>query len=394
MKKTCIIIGLVVALATVALAGVYSFMPAYFIMGQVNNSDDGVSPDGLRIVFARSEAEALSGIYAYDIVGADGVSGIANRYNINAFQTIFTKPIPGETWQVAVEKNDAGYGAGPVDVLFTGKGFELVGDLKMALGEGWDKLPTQLGGPQPPVFTEIWFNKRLYHKTLVEEGEQFVTTAAPIIKMKIEGVYDFGIKADSVQIVVDEGASISRTYTISSDDITKTVKTAAIVSAMDVEYSIPAEDAFNDKEETDHTFSFSAYDASGSVSTTEVCTVTIMSGPAKIIGPVVVYPSPFSPSRPANNPNNETECTIQYTLSVDADVEIFIYSIAGELIKRFYGRRGHDVAGEGGTAGVNKVIWDGKTTFGDVAGNGIYAGTIYDPAQNKTLKTFKLTIVH
>lgn len=388
MKKSIALIVVFGMLAAAAAAGLYSFIPVYFIMGRVNDSDTGVSANGLRVVFARTEEEAKTGIYAFDIVGPTGVSGVDNRYAINAFQTIFLKPVPGETWQAAVEQDDAGYGAGPVDVTFTGKGFEIAGDMTLTLGGGWEKLPTQLGGPQPPYFREIWFNNRLYHRTLVEGGEEFIVNPTPVIKLGIDGVADFGVNTSNIKITVaDEDETVSTTYTISADDITKTVKTAAIVSALEIEYEISTD---NPLKEGVNTLTFYAEDALATVSTTEICTVKVMSGPAQIIGDVVAYPSPYSPTRPEKNPNNETNCTIQYTLSADADVEIYLYSIAGELIKRFYGRKGQ----EGGTAGTNKITWDGRTTFGEYAGNGIYACTVFDPSQGKTLAKFKITIVH
>jgi flagellar hook assembly protein FlgD len=234
---------------------------------------------------------------------------------------------------------------------------------------------------QAPVFKEIWFNNRLYHKVLVEEkGQQFVVSPTPTIKMEIEGTTGFGVKTDSVSIVLDEGKADAKTFTMGSNNVLKATSVGTLVSALDVEFTISGE---NKLSEGDHTFTFSAFDATGSTKTTEVCTVSVMGGPARIIGEVIVYPAPFSPSKDNN-------CEISYTLSTDTDLRISIYSIAGEMVKRIHAYAGQ----EGGSAGYNKVMWDGKNTYGQFAGNGIYSGTVYDVAQGKALATFKLTIVH
>jgi len=280
------------------------------------------------------------------------------------------KPRPGEIMKVATERGPDGYGAGPVDVAFTGRGAEIVADLNMVPGGGIDPFPTPIPN-QAPNFKEIWFGNRMYHATLVAKGDKYITSPVPLIKAIIEGVGDSGIKPESVSIKIDGGIYHAMNATSS-----KTV--GALMSSMNVEYQV------TDKlSQGDHVFTFSAAEASGVVSTSETCTVSIMGGPAQIIGDVYPYPQPFSPKKDGN-------CDIQYTMSVDADIEIYLYSVTGEIIKKLYGRKGQ----EGGSAGTNKVKWDGRSTYGDYAGNGIYAGTIYDPAQGKTLAKFKLTVFH
>jgi flagellar hook assembly protein FlgD len=72
------------------------------------------------------------------------------------------------------------------------------------------------------------------------------------------------------------------------------------------------------------------------------------------------FPNPF-------NPNNEAT-KIEYQLTKEADVSIYIYSISGE--KLWQQKMG---VGEPGTmAGYNKIEWDGINNFGEVVANGPY----------------------
>jgi hypothetical protein len=375
MKRNLFIIGIVVLLATVSTAVIHSLLYVYDFVGQVKDADDGsgIVADGHTVVLYKSDNEVKMGIYSKDTVG----STAPGRYAINAFSSKYLKLVPGEKVKVAVVRDDKNYGAGPVEATCTGSGYELVGDMTMAYGAGID-----LFGPH---FKEIWFNNRMYHTfVMTQEGAEFVTNATPRIRAYLESAGVAGLDANRITIAVNEGD----VHTMTAAEISnKTFMAAApeILESLMIEYSIPADDPLIEKKDEGdvNTVTFRAWDAAGMLSTTEVCKLTVLGGPSRIIGPVYIYPSPYSPSK-------DPQCEITYTLSSDTDLEIYLYSIAGELVKQFRVYAGQ----EGGSAGYNKVVWDGRNTSGLVVGNGIYTGSIFDKAQNKKLAAFKLAIVH
>jgi hypothetical protein len=117
--------------------------------------------------------------------------------------------------------------------------------------------------------------------------------------------------------------------------------------------------------------------------TTYLATVEVMGGPLRMIGTPVVYPSPYSIKK-------DKIVTIQYGLSADANIDIYLVSVEGKRIKRFLPLAGE----EGGSAGINKITWDGKTDQGFLAGNAIYVGTVVARDEGRLLGKFKLTVVN
>ncbi|OGC11254.1 hypothetical protein A3K48_01860 [candidate division WOR-1 bacterium RIFOXYA12_FULL_52_29] len=107
----------------------------------------------------------------------------------------------------------------------------------------------------------------------------------------------------------------------------------------------------------------------------------VSGGPYRVIGDALVYPSPFNRAR-------DKELIIQYRLSHDTDIDIFIISVSGDILKKISLAAGHP----GGSAGLNKVKWSSRADDGTLPGNGIYVGTIVDRLNNQVMKKFKLTI--
>ena len=134
-----------------------------------------------------------------------------------------------------------------------------------------------------------------------------------------------------------------------------------------------------------HTFSISARTsgAKGIVGvTTEMATVEVLGGPLRLVGTPITFPSPFSISK-------QGRVTIQYELSANAAVQIILVDISGQRIRNFVCESG----AEGGSAGINKITWDGATDRGLKAGNGIYLGTILSRDDSRRLGSVKLSIV-
>ncbi|MBU0629859.1 MAG: hypothetical protein KKC80_02940 [Candidatus Margulisbacteria bacterium] len=121
--------------------------------------------------------------------------------------------------------------------------------------------------------------------------------------------------------------------------------------------------------------------AMGSIPFTARTSAEVSGGPYRVIGDALVFPSPYNRGR-------DKDLIIQYRLSHDADIDIFVVSVNGDIVKKFIFSAGR----AGGTAGLNKVKWSGRADDGTLPGNGIYVGTIVDRANNQLLKKFKITI--
>jgi hypothetical protein len=72
-------------------------------------------------------------------------------------------------------------------------------------------------------------------------------------------------------------------------------------------------------------------------------------------------PNPFNP--------NQEATYIEYQLTKDADVTVYVYTIAGERIWTREVAAGHP---EGGTAGFNSLMWNGRNHYGETVANGVY----------------------
>lgn len=74
-------------------------------------------------------------------------------------------------------------------------------------------------------------------------------------------------------------------------------------------------------------------------------------------------PNPFNP--------HQGPTRLQYQLSQNADVSIYIYSISGEQL---WSKHLSSGAIDGGSIGFNAVEWDGRNHYGEVVANGVYIG--------------------
>ena len=85
-------------------------------------------------------------------------------------------------------------------------------------------------------------------------------------------------------------------------------------------------------------------------------------------------PNPF-------NPNIEST-EITYTLTKDADVTLYIYTLNGELQEKISISAGHP----GATSGYNSLTWNGKNQFHETLANGIYIAYIIAKTEGKIKK--------
>ena len=229
-----------------------------------------------------------------------------------------------------------------------------------------------------PRITDVRFGERLYQKGLVARGEKFIVSDTPKITAKVES--DYAVSAAGVSITAQgvESGSPKNTMNISEANQTAVYTAAGEVRGFSFAYDVPAEKKLVDG---DNLLSISAVDSLGA-ETTEAFTVTVMGGPLQVIGPVLVFPAPFSITK-------HGRAEIQYVLSRDADLDLYIIAGTAQTIKRFSLPAGQN----GGAAGYNKVVWDGMTDFGIRAGNAVYVGSIVSKADGKLLAQFKFSVV-
>ena len=366
MKKFLVLITALFILAGAALAQVWTFVPVYVVADTVYDTPEATA-DGRMVVVYKDDAEYAKGIFTYAYV-------TGNTYVVNAASTTLTLTV-GDTYEVGVVQGADGYGAGPVKVTISGKGYDIAPPMTMCKGCG--PLPVKA-----PIIEQVRFDERVYFEELVKKGEKFYTSSTPKVTALIKGADTAGVNVDRIFLVVNEGRpGAPQPYTMAVPSKSYVAGTSVIKSLTAV-FTIPDSEPLPEDPDadTDSTVTIKAQNTAG-IPAEKVCTVTVAGGPMRVIGDVVVFPSPFSPSK-------DKELEIQYTLSQAGNVTIYIVNIAGETVKRISCAPGE----EGGNAGRNKVKWNGRYETGEIAGNGVYVGTILDRDRNKLLARFKFTI--
>ncbi|MCU0641923.1 MAG: hypothetical protein MUC35_07600 [Candidatus Margulisbacteria bacterium] len=388
-RESIVLIIFLLGLAGACSAAVPKFMPFYTIAGSVGDAADtsGVKAPGHEVVFFKEMdmLRSIVSVYTIATIEADG------KFRLNASANHGLLPLKvGEKCKVAVVKDPAGYGAGPVEVVISGTGYQTVGGLVMALGAGVGLPGSEPAVNEPAPQIKLWFGSRLYQERFDKDGKRipFVVSERTNVKAQIDIADGFMISNDigAYSIIIDQGSATQKTLDLKAENIAKKVYAAGTapadekISALSLEYNL-AEPLTSGE----HLFAVSAR-SSGTVGTAAVgtyaATVEVMGGPVRLIGTPVTFPSPYSISK-------HGRVTIQYELSRDADIQLVFAGISAALVKNFTFNKGQ----EGGTAGINKVTWDGRTDRGTLAGNGIYLGTINSREDGRRLGTVKLTVV-
>lgn len=220
----------------------------------------------------------------------------------------------------------------------------------------------------PPKILDVYVGNRLYFKDLVSKGDKFYTSKKAIITTTIKA--KDGIDTKNLTIKVIDSQGVSTSYVLSDANIPLKKTKGNLVTQCDIIYNIKNLGVGENNVE------IQASNPGGVAK--ETLKLTVVSG-MSVIGEVVVFPSPFS------IPNDKI-ATIQYTLSEPISVDIYITSVGGRIVKKI----SLPANMEGGNGGTNKVAWDGTTDSGELAGNGIYVGTIV--SGGRILKKFKFTI--
>jgi hypothetical protein len=361
----------------------YMFMPFYTINGKVTGIAQATS-SGRQVIFFRDmdPGNAVS-IYTTATVDASG------NYVVPASTNLDLLPLKVlGTYQVAIAKDAAGYGAGPVTFSLSGLSNDTAPAMTMAMGAGVTLIAGGGERPEQAPTIDLWFGNRLYQPALVAKGEPFVVTEQPKLKIavKIDEPYALPGDISAYSIVVDPNTQGAKVLDLSTTAMSSKVYAAGTspqqnqLKNMSLEYSM-AEALASGK----HNFVVTAR-SSGALGPAAVANVTatveVMTGPVRLIGTPITFPSPFSIDK-------DKTVSIQYTLSKNAGIEIILSDISGRRIKNFV----FDAGTEGGSAGLNKVSWDGKTDLGSLAGNGIYVGLIVAKDEGRKLGSVKVSLL-
>lgn len=163
--------------------------------------------------------------------------------------------------------------------------------------------------------------------------------------------------------------------TIFQSDVTKNSYTnyVNLITGNSIEVSYSITTALDDGE---YYLKATVYDAKGNSHSKNSPSFIVVSKLS--IKDLLNGPNPF-------NPLNE-KTNIQYQLSLDADVDIYIYTISGERIWQQSFTAG---ISNGGTSGFNSITWDGYNNWNEIVANGVYI--VYLVAKKDGKKTFAKT---
>ncbi|MFA4905880.1 MAG: hypothetical protein WC645_05195 [Candidatus Margulisiibacteriota bacterium] len=391
MKKTLFIllfVSFVICHLTFVIAppaaGQHVFLRMYWIAGSVTDPDSK-GTEGRWAVFWRGTYSATESAYSDDIVGTRGLSGRTAQFMVNAYQDWRQIVVPADDWYAAIVKGADNYGADPVRVRLTGTGYDFPdGPLVLAFGAG-----IAPPGPRPlppwllallPKIEKIKFGDRLWQPTLVEQGESFIITNQPKVSAQVTS--PVALDMSKIVMVLNEGTAATKTYSIRAAHISGIRGAESAPTEINFVYN------FAEERETlpdgDQKLTFRAANEYGTVA--EICSVKVMSGDVVIIGTPLTFPSPV-------RLRTQRQVTIQYGLSRDADIDIYVFDIAARVVKKITCNSGAPGGQAGGTANPNKVTWNLQTDQGSLAGSGIYVFNIVDRGRNKVLGKGKLTLV-
>ncbi|MFA6431830.1 MAG: hypothetical protein WCV91_05595 [Candidatus Margulisiibacteriota bacterium] len=385
------LIGILIASAILAGANAEQmpFQLFYWIAGNVADIN-GNSANGRTVVLY--DPNSPNNKATATIVG--------NTFILNAYDMYPNEPVPGQTLKLAIAKGPDGFGMDPIDVVISDKGAIVYAGadspIKLAQGSGVDTpdVPDKpvvvvAKKPEPAPKIKILFGNRLYQKDLVAKGYKQVVSAKPEIKVEvsIDDPYTLASDISGYTIVIDENNVNSKNINLGAGDI----KEKSVLSGSSdqnpkisgIKISSTLAEALS---EGKHTIKITAKSSGqNGLQTTaiETADVEVIGGELRVLNQPLAYPSPFSATK-------NGEVFIQYELSADADINAYISSVDGTVVKKYMINSGV----EGGRAGINKITWNGRADQGFVCGNGIYVGIIAARESGKVLQRFRLTIVN
>ena len=396
MKNKLLYISLIglVLIGTVCLMNIlptgaqHVYLGMYWIAGQVDAPSGGVV-EGSRVIFYQLPLSnnQIVGPYSDDLAGTVGLAGVANRYILNAFEDWRMVLSPGQYYVAIPNSNPSnpaeGWGANPVEVTVTGNGYDIAPNLTFLLGAGpMPPADRPLPGAEwMPIIKEVKFGNRIYQWQLaaqaVAKGEEYKFYVSPQPRVSVKVASVAGLDLSKISMVQDVGSPDAITLTVLKE-IKKYTISGPSTAPTEVSFNF---DYFNENKTLvggTHQFKFSATNAFGS--TEKIASVIVYGGEPAILDIPLFYPSPL-------HIMSATSVTIQYTLSHDMNLDIYIFDVGGRVVKKYvcFSRQ------EGGTAGTNKVTWDLITDQGGKVGSGIYVVTFISKDTGKLLGKGKFT---
>jgi len=356
MKK--LILSLLLILAFITAGRSFSeniFYPVYWITGRVEDAA-GASADGMTIYFANSEA--------WDVIGVNGNSGKPNHFIINAGRARVPL-VKGLKYSIFTEKLN-NHGFGPFEVTLSGLGLDEAGIFMLKAGAGVAEVAKAAAGVEPNPAMRIWFGNRLYQPT----SKEFYVPQKPKIRVEVEipKPYTLASVPSSYKISIDQGAPMNF-------EVIEVKENKAVLEIELEEELSPGE----------HILTFQAKSSgaqAAAAAATQLAKVIVSEGgPLSVRDQLIAFPNPFDPSR-------DHYVTIQYTLNVEANVDIYIFSPSAEIVKKFIIRKGE----EGSKAELNKVQWDGVTDRGVKIASGAYVVNVVDHDTGKPLAKTSLFV--
>ena len=146
--------------------------------------------------------------------------------------------------------------------------------------------------------------------------------------------------------------------TLDGNSVTPTVISSSVAS-MELTYQPPTD--LEDETVKTHAVRVDALDLAGNPGSKEVTGLKVSHGETRVVGPVLIYPTPYNPPRgPAK---------IVYTLNREAKVDIMIFGPTGDVqwLRKF------NAGQNGGHAGYNEVEFNGVSDISGVTlANAIY----------------------
>jgi hypothetical protein len=173
---------------------------------------------------------------------------------------------------------------------------------------------------------------------------------------------DYIPKQPKFKGIITDNLGVSRaTIKFYLDDL-EVSATITEVSATKYEVSYTATSNLEGETVRTHSVKLAAADIAGNSTTREVKDLKVSYESARVIGPVLTYPTTY-------NPLSGTPARIAYNLTADQDLMIYLFDISGQNVWT-----GKYLSGaEGGKAGYNEVPFYGRSEIsGSALGNGIY----------------------
>ena len=112
-----------------------------------------------------------------------------------------------------------------------------------------------------------------------------------------------------------------------------------------------------------------------------------VNGEVKLAAKPQCGPSPYDPDK--------GDFLFYYNLLAASDVDIYVYDISGTMIWRKSIPYDPGTSGSGGSAGANRVFWDGDNGFGETLGSGAYVYMIVarDSGERKIIGRGKFAVL-